>query len=372
MHFPSAARDRGPAFTIREKLASREDLDSAPSDAPGPGEYYGEYREDDLAVLAGERRGVTITGRTPAAGADAASFGSASPGPAYYVGPWTRADLERGPAISFQPPMASGRDAPGGPLDAVERNADVPGPGYYAPEVFQFPIKDAPEGNVGPGGEFLWAPKGYTFGWRGAYGEEGVPREENVSPGPGEYYPDADDDGVYGFAGTGSTPWRPAPGVTIGVRPRETPVRRSRSSPGPGEYYRPTDGSIGAAGARGPKRGARIEDRRTWETQKRKEKKSGCPRAHRLRRAELRYEAAHGEARARARHRRAPRRVRAEKKRGGGGAGARRVRNREKRSSIARRDEVRQSTPLGWKEPSTSVRPAPRPASTSRTTRRTS
>ena len=243
MHFPSAARDRGPAFTIREKLASREDLDSAPSDAPGPGEYYGEYREDDLAVLAGERRGVTIAGRTPAAGADAASFGSASPGPAYYVGPWTRADLERGPAISFQPPMASGRDAPGGPLDAVARNADVPGPGYYAPEVFQFPIRDAPEGTVGPGGEFLWAPKGYTFGWHGAFGEQARgPRADaldaaDVSPGPGEYHPDAADDGVYGFAGRGETPWRPAPGVTIGRRARETPVRRSRSSPGPGEYY---------------------------------------------------------------------------------------------------------------------------------------
>ena len=275
MHFPSAARDRGPAFTIRERRGTAED--DGLSDGPGPGEYYGEYREDDLAVVAGERRGVTIAGRTPAAGFDAATFGSASPGPAYYVGPYTKADLDYGPAISFKPPMASGRDAPGGPLDSVARNADIPGPGYYAPEVFQFPIKDAPEGNVGPGGEFLWAPKGYTFGWRGAYGEEGVPREENVSPGPGEYYPDADDDGVYGFAGTGSTPWRPAPGVTIGVRPRETPVRRSRSSPGPGEYYRPTDGSIGAAGARGPKRGARIEDRRTWETQKRKEKKTDVP-----------------------------------------------------------------------------------------------
>ena len=283
MHFPSAARDRGPAFTIREKLASREDLDSAPSDAPGPGEYYGEYREDDLAVLAGERRGVTIAGRTPAAGADAASFGSASPGPAYYVGPWTRADLERGPAISFQPPMASGRDAPGGPLDAVARNADVPGPGYYAPEVFQFPIRDAPEGTVGPGGEFLWAPKGYTFGWHGAFGEQARdPRADaldaaDVSPGPGEYHPDAADDGVYGFAGRGETPWRPAPGVTIGRRARETPVRRSRSSPGPGEYYRAPDKSVGSAGARGPRRGARIEDRRAWEARARRETRADVP-----------------------------------------------------------------------------------------------
>ena len=278
MHFPSAARDRGPAFTIRAKTVLGAGADSGPSDAPGPGEYYGEYREDDLAVLAGERRGVTIAGRTPAAGMDAATFGSASPGPAYYVGPWTKADLERGPESSFQPPMASGRGAPGGPLDSVARNADIPGPGYYAPEVFQFPIKDAPEGTVGPGGEFLWAPRGYTFGWRGAYGDDQA-KDADVSPGPGEYHPDAADDGAYGFPGSvsGETPWRPAPGITIGRRPRDPPVRRSRSSPGPGEYYRPPDASAGGAGARGPKRGARIEDRRAWETRKSKETRADVP-----------------------------------------------------------------------------------------------
>ena len=179
--------------------------------------------------------------------------------------------------------MASGRDAPGGPLDAVARNADVPGPGYYAPEVFQFPIGDAPEGTVGPGGEFLWAPKGYTFGWHGAFGEQARdPRADaldaaDVSPGPGEYHPDAADDGVYGFAGRGETPWRPAPGVTIGRRARETPVRRSRSSPGPGEYYRAPDKSVGSAGARGPRRGARIEDRRAWEARARRETRADVP-----------------------------------------------------------------------------------------------
>ena len=179
--------------------------------------------------------------------------------------------------------MASGRDAPGGPLDAVARNADVPGPGYYAPEVFQFPIRDAPEGTVGPGASSSGRPRGTPSDGTARSASRRGTRAPTRStpptsrPGPGEYHPDAADDGVYGFAGRGETPWRPAPGVTIGRRARETPVRRSRSSPGPGEYPRAPDKSVGSAGARGPRRGARIEDRRAWEARARRETRADVP-----------------------------------------------------------------------------------------------
>lgn len=280
-HNPGAsdARDRGPSYTIQNRTDGKNGVGKVvePSDEPGPGEYYDEHA-DDFAFGGDTKKGVTIAGRTPKAGAENISFGNDSPGPAYYVGAWTTDDLDRGPEISFLPEMQSGRDAPGGPLDGVRRRASIPGPGYYAPEVFQFPIRDAPEGNNGPGGEFLWAPKGYTFGWHGSYGEEVIRGSEEVGPGPGEYYPDANDsNGVYGFGGNNEALWRPKPGITIGTLPQEKEVRQSKSSPGPGAYYNPEDTSTGSAGKKGPKRGVKIADRKVWERQKSREKKSDVP-----------------------------------------------------------------------------------------------
>ena len=237
MHFPSAARDRGPAFTIREKLASREDLDSAPSDAPGPGEYYGEYREDDLAVLAGERRGVTIAGRTPAAGGrgllrECVPRARVLRGPLDARGPRARA-RDFVPAADGVGARRAGR--PAGRRRAQRGRARA---GVLRARGVPVPDQGRAGGDRRPGGEFLWAPKGYTFGWHGAFGEQARdPRADaldaaDVSPGPGEYHPDAADDGVYGFAGRGETPWRPAPGVTIGRRARGPPCAARGRAPG--------------------------------------------------------------------------------------------------------------------------------------------
>ena len=273
-----ARRDKGPSYSIRNRNDGKHGVGQRleMSDAPGPGEYHdGEDRFDDFG-----RKGVTIGGR---ASAVKTHLGSDSPGPAFYVGTYTSSDLDRGPSISFDPGMASGRDAPGGPDDSLKSKLGIPGPGYYAPEVFQFPIKDAPEGNVGPGGEFLWAPKGYTFGWHGAYGEEkrnGTTRDD-PSPGPGAYEPDTHDFGeafgLYGASTNTETPWRPKPGVTIGVLEKKALTRRSQSAPGPGAYYKATDYTEGSAGGKGPKRGVTILDRKNLERLKKKETEKQGP-----------------------------------------------------------------------------------------------
>ena len=283
------ARPRGGVHHPREVGFSRRDC-SAPSDAPGPGEYYGEYREDDLAVLAGERRGVTIAGRTPAAGADAAPSGCV-PGPAYYVGPWTRADLGAGPRFRSSRRWRRGATRRAARWTPSRATRTCPGRGTRARGV-PVPDRGRAGGDRRPGGEFLWAPKGYTFGWHGAFGEQArgpragaldrrrrLARARRVPPGRRRRRrlrlrrPRRD----------ALAPR--ARGHHRAARAR-TPVRRSRSSPGPGECYRAPDKSVGSAGARGPRRGARIEDRRAWEGACAAGDARGCARAHGLRRAE--------------------------------------------------------------------------------------
>ena len=167
--------------------------------------------------------------------------------------------------------MMTNHDAPGGLMDVVKARATIPGPGFYTPEVFQFPRRDGDDATGSEPGEFLWAPKGYTFGWRGAFGDTLRDPVGETSPGPGEYYPD-DAERV------GEAPWRPA-GFTIGLS-RSASARSATSGdpgPGPGEYYVPEDTSRGSAGRRGPKRGARIQTRRPWERAAAREKRGDAP-----------------------------------------------------------------------------------------------
>ena len=268
------ARDRdwrGPSYTFGVKTEVPSDDRVGPSgysERPGPGEYHDENREPPLG---GDAPGFTMYERFPAAGAEAASKGVDGPGPAYYVGPWTPKDLDRGPGVSLAPGMMTNHDAPGGPMDVVKERAAIPGPGFYAPEVFQFPRRDDPDGAPGGSepGEFLWAPKGYTFGWRGAFGDTLRDPARETSPGPGEYHPD---DAVR----AGEAPWRPA-GFTIGLSKAGRSSSGEDPGPGPGEYYVPEDTSRGSAGRRGPKRGARIQTRRPWERAAAREKRGDAP-----------------------------------------------------------------------------------------------
>ena len=249
----------GPSFTFGVKTEVPSDDRVGPSgysERPGPGEYHDENREPPLG---GDGPGFTMYERFPPAGAEAAATGAGGPGPAFYVGPWTAKDLDRGAGVSLAPGMMTNHDAPGGLMDVVKARATIPGPGFYTPEVFQFPRRDGDDATGSEPGEFLWAPKGYTFGWRGAFGDTLRDPVGETSPGPGEYYPD-DAERV------GEAPWRPA-GFTIGLS-RSASARSATSGdpgPGPGEYYVPEDTSRGSAGRRGPKRGARIQTRRPWE-----------------------------------------------------------------------------------------------------------
>ena len=261
----------GPSFTFGVKTEVPSDDRVGPSgysERPGPGEYHDENREPPLG---GDGPGFTMYERFPPAGAEAAATGADGPGPAFYVGPWTAKDLDRGAGVSLAPGMMTNHDAPGGLMDVVKARATIPGPGFYTPEVFQFPRRDGDDATGSEPGEFLWAPKGYTFGWRGAFGDTLRDPVGETSPGPGEYYPD-DAERV------GEAPWRPA-GFTIGLS-RSASARSATSGdpgPGPGEYYVPEDTSRGSAGRRGPKRGARIQTRRPWERAAAREKRGDAP-----------------------------------------------------------------------------------------------
>ena len=284
---------RAPAFTMGERLrdpASEELSSVGPagfSERPGPGEYHddggyviGDLGESGPGFTMYERLG---DGAVPRKGRD-------GPGPAHYVGPFDPASAGEATraspgarAPSFAPNVMSGRDAPGGPRDQVANAVGIPGPGYYAPEVFQFPRRDpggdeaefGGGGGGNSGGEFLWAPKGYTFGWKGAFGDH-LPRETDPTPGPGEYQ----SGGPLTRSLGDSSEWRPR-GITIGARLGREAERARRSAearPGPGSYRtaKPFE-NAGPAGARGPKRGAIIRSRSAWERQKARERRGAGP-----------------------------------------------------------------------------------------------
>ena len=150
----------GPSFTFGVKTEVPSDDRVGPSgysERPGPGEYHDENREPPLG---GDGPGFTMYERFPPAGAEAAAAGADGPGPAFYVGPWTAKDLDRGAGVSLAPGMMTNHDAPGGPMDVVKARATIPGPGFYTPEVFQFP-RETETTRRGPNrGNFCGRPRG--------------------------------------------------------------------------------------------------------------------------------------------------------------------------------------------------------------------
>ena len=150
----------GPSFTFGVKTEVPSDDRVGPSgysERPGPGEYHDENREPPLG---GDGPGFTMYERFPPAGAEAAATGADGPGPAFYVGPWTAKDLDRGAGVSLAPGMMTNHDAPGGLMDVVKARATIPGPGFYTPEVFQFPRRDGTTRRGPNRGNFCGRPRG--------------------------------------------------------------------------------------------------------------------------------------------------------------------------------------------------------------------
>ena len=218
----NGARGAAPSFTLAKRLSPGGASDVARGgDAPGPGRY-------DAA-----RPGEGIMGGGPAftmggGAAGSPGLGEASPSPS------------PGPGAYDTVSAGVGSDAPAFTMYArvpdvsgMRMAASVPGPGHYAPEVFPLSTRDAPAGHVNPGRAFLWAPKGYTFGRRGASGEEGVARgggksarkraETARTPGPGAYE-------------TARSELRSTGATAFGAPPRLDSRSAGPLGPGPGEY----------------------------------------------------------------------------------------------------------------------------------------
>ena len=244
-------RESAPSFTLGQKIDVPDERTKVGpggfSERPGPGEYHA---DGDVAPPEGPG-GFTIYERTKST-----EFrpGVDSPGPAYYGG-FTTDDVERGLRMSIHERYESGSV-----FQHTDRS-DTPGPGEYAPEVFQFPIRDDGESL-----SFVGAPPGYTIGVR-RESNYPVRRSQIGRPGPGEYHP-TEGDGVTDPA------W--SKGVTIGER-RERARESLDSRPGPGHYHRTRESIERETGRKAPVPGPKIRDRKPWDREKVLEKKADIP-----------------------------------------------------------------------------------------------
>ena len=138
-------RESAPSFTLGRKIDVPDERTKVGptgfSERPGPGEYHA---DGDVVPPEGPG-GFTIYERTKST-----EFrpGVDSPGPAYYGG-FTTDDVERGLRMSIHERYESGSV-----FQHTDRS-DTPGPGEYAPEVFQFPVRDDGEST-----SFVGAPPG--------------------------------------------------------------------------------------------------------------------------------------------------------------------------------------------------------------------
>jgi collagen type III alpha len=183
-------------------------------DWPGPGEYH-----DSDRIAADAEGGRTMGARLPAAGTDATP-GKEGPGPAMYGG-YTTADLEVGTEWSMGERLETGG------VFANAMGEDAPGPGYYAPEVFQWPV-----GKVVP-----WKQVGFTIRPRRDDDGGGGGRSPGPpTPGPGYYEPDTST--LEADARAKTPPWR-MKGVSVKTREGwEKAAARERKSdaPAPTDY----------------------------------------------------------------------------------------------------------------------------------------
>ena len=259
----------GPSFTFGVKTEVPSDDRVGPSgysERPGPGEYHDENREPPLG---GDGPGFTMYERFPPAGAEAAATGG---GPArFYVGPWTAKDLDRG---AGRLPRARDDDQPRrarGTHGRRQGARDHPRPGILHPRGVSVSEERRGRRDGVRTGEFLWAPKGHTFGWRRRVrghasrpGRGDVPRTRRVLPrrrrarGGGTFAPR----GVHHRS------------LEVGVGEVGD---IGRPGAGSGGILRPGGSSRGSAGRRGPKRGARIQTRRPWERAAAREKRGDAP-----------------------------------------------------------------------------------------------
>ncbi|ACO62053.1 predicted protein [Micromonas commoda] len=245
-------RESAPSFTLGRKIDVPDERTKVGptgfSERPGPGEYHA---DGDVVPPEGPG-GFTIYERTKST-----EFrpGVDSPGPAYYGG-FTTDDVEGGLRMSIHERYESGSV-----FQHTDRS-DTPGPGEYAPEVFQFPVRDDGEST-----SFVGAPPGYTIGVR-RESNYPVRRSQIGAPGPGEYHP-TEGDGVTDPA------W--SKGVTIGERRDERARRSLDSRPGPGHYHRTRESIERETGRKAPVPGPKIRDRKPWEREKVLEKKADVP-----------------------------------------------------------------------------------------------